>query len=303
MLQDIRPHVFYNEYRSNPMKPQDVVFVFAEDMILIKKNSKLLFLTIEEWKNKECLQYLFRIDEIQYYLFMTKDDGNSTSSEIMSEFIKESSDGMRMKDVQWVSVRSLRDTAERKDCFVAATAYHLSIWYRNNRYCGRCGEQLVLDVKERMLFCKKCHNMVYPKIAPAVIVGLIHNDRILMTTYADREYKRYALVAGFTEIGETAEETVSREVMEEVGLKVKNITYYKSQPWGFDSNLLMGFFAQLEGEDNIRLEETELASAEWVSREQAADMDDGVSLTREMMEYFYQNGEEELFKNSIHRTV
>lgn len=64
-----------------------------------------------------------------------------------------------------------------------------------------------------------------------------------MTKYAGREYKRYALIAGFTEIGETAEETVHREVMEEVGLKVKNIRYYKSQPWGFDSNLLMGFSA------------------------------------------------------------
>lgn len=303
MLQDIRPHTFCNEYRSNPMKPQDIVLVFAENRILIKKNAEVLFPTVEEWRDKEHLQYLFRIDETQYYLFETNEDRNSTISETMQEVIRENTEDMLKKDVQWVSVRNLRDTADRKDCFAAATAYHLYVWYRNNRYCGRCGENLVLDVQERMLFCKKCHNMVYPKIAPAVIVGLIHNDRILMTTYAGREYKRYALVAGFTEIGETAEETVSREVMEEVGLKVKNITYYKSQPWGFDSNLLMGFFAQLDGEDEIRLEETELASAEWIPREEAADMNDGVSLTREMMEYFYQNGEEALFKNSMQGTV
>ena len=88
-----------------------------------------------------------------------------------------------------------------------------------------------------MLQCPVCNNMVFPKIAPAVIIGLTNNDQIMMTKYAGREYKRYALIAGFTEIGETAEETVHREVMEEVGLKVKNIRYYKSQPWGFDSNL------------------------------------------------------------------
>ena len=75
----------------------------------------------------------------------------------------------------------------------------------------------------------------------------------MMTKYAGREYKRYALIAGFTEIGETVEETVHREVMEEVGLKVKNIRYYKSQPWGFDSNLLMGFFCDLAEEGEIRL--------------------------------------------------
>ena len=127
-------------------------------------------------------------------------------------------------------------------------------------------------------------NMVYPKIAPAVIVGVIYDNKILMTKYSDREYKKYALIAGFTEIGETAEETVRREVMEEVGLKVKDIVYYKSQPWGFDSNLLMGFYARVEGTDAITLDKNELSLAEWVPREQVAGMDDKISLTREMME-------------------
>ena len=98
--------------------------------------------------------------------------------------------------------------------------------------------------------------MVFPKIAPAVIVGVTNGRKILMTKYANREYKRYALIAGFTEIGETAEETVAREVKEEVGLSVKNIRYYKSQPWGFDSNLLLGYFCELDDEgDVIRLDE------------------------------------------------
>ena len=76
-----------------------------------------------------------------------------------------------------------------------------------------------------------------------------------------------------------------------VGLKVKDIVYYKSQPWGFDSNLLMGFYARVEGTDAITLDKNELSLAEWVPREQVAGMDDKISLTREMMENFYQNGE------------
>ena len=123
-------------------------------------------------------------------------------------------------------------------------------------------------------------------IAPAVIVGVTDGEYILMTTYANREYKRYALIAGFTEIGETAEETVMREVQEEVGLKVKNIHYYKSQPWSFTDTLLMGFFCELDGEDGITLDTDELAMAEWFERDKMPVEAEDLSLTNEMMMAF-----------------
>lgn len=128
--------------------------------------------------------------------------------------------------------------------------------------------------------------MIFPKIAPAVIVGVINGNKILLTKYNGRVYKKYALIAGFTEIGETAEETVAREVMEEVGLKVKNIRYYKSQPWGTDCNLLLGFFCDLDGDDTITMDEKELSTAEWFERDEMPVDDDGFSLTREMMSIF-----------------
>ena len=94
------------------------------------------------------------------------------------------------------------------------------------------------------------------------------------------------MIAGFTEIGETVEETVRREVMEEVGIPVKNIRYYKSQPWGFDSNLLMGFFCELDGEDGITLDTDELAMAEWFERDKMPVEAEDLSLTNEMMMAF-----------------
>ena len=142
------------------------------------------------------------------------------------------------------------------------------------------------DSKERMLLCPDCRNMVYPRISPAVIVGVIHGDKLLMSKYAGRSYANYALIAGFTEIGESVEQTVSREVMEEVGLRVKNIRYYKSQPWAFSGSLLMGFFCDLDGSDEIRLDTSELAEAGWYSREEIGLEDDHVSLTREMIMKF-----------------
>lgn len=92
-----------------------------------------------------------------------------------------------------------------------------------------------------MMRCEHCGQMEFPKICPAVIIGVTDGNRLLMSKYAGRDYKKYALIAGFAEIGETIEETVQREVMEEVGLKVKNLRYYKSQPWSFSDTLLFGF--------------------------------------------------------------
>ena len=132
--------------------------------------------------------------------------------------------------------------------------------------------------------------MEYPKICPAVIIGVTDGNRILMSKYAGRAYKKYALLAGFTEIGETVEETVQREVMEEVGLKVKNIRYYKSQPWSFSDTLLMGFYCDLDGSGSITLDREELAMAEWFEREEIPEVTSHESLTNEMIMRF-KNGE------------
>ena len=134
--------------------------------------------------------------------------------------------------------------------------------------------------------CPKCGAMHYPKISPAVIVAVTNRDKILMTKYASRDYKKYALIAGFTEIGETIEDTVRREVMEEVGIHVKNIRYYKSQPWSFTDTVLMGFYCELDGEDVITMDAHELSVAEWMRREDIPTEFDGISLTNEMIMRF-----------------
>lgn len=142
------------------------------------------------------------------------------------------------------------------------------------------------DDKQRMMRCDSCQNIVFPKISPAVIVAVTDNDRILLTKYVGRTYRNYALIAGFTEIGETMEETVRREVMEEVGVKVKNITYYKSQPWGLSGSQLLGYFCELDGDDTITLQEDELSVGTWVRADDIEVSDDNISLTREMIEKF-----------------
>ena len=189
------------------------------------------------------------------------------------------------------STAKLRQLISKNICFAVMTAWHLFTWYRSNLYCGHCGARTDHDRKERMMRCPKCGNMIFPKIAPAVIIAVVDGDRIVMSKYAGRSYTRYALLAGFIEIGETAEEAVAREVLEEVGLRVKNIRYYKSQPWGIASDLLLGYFCDLDGDDTIHLEEQELAMAQWFPRDAMPVEDDGISLTREMMRIFSEGRE------------
>ena len=140
--------------------------------------------------------------------------------------------------------------------------------------------------KERMMECPSCGNQEYPVLCPAVIVGITNGDKIILSKYEGRRFKRYALIAGFAEIGETIEETVHREVMEEVGLKVKNLRYYKSQPWSFSGTLLFGFFCDVDGDDTLTVDHEELSMAQWVERDKIPDQGNNISLTKEMMMLF-----------------
>ena len=191
-------------------------------------------------------------------------------------------------DYDWRSLRRYMTAAPQRDVFAALTARHLARWYETNRFCGCCGGAMARDRTERALRCGSCGNLVYPRINPAIIVGVTDGERLLLTRYAPNHGPTayYALVAGFCEIGETAEDTVRREVMEEVGLRVKNIRYYGSQPWGIDSNLSLGYFAELDGSDRIRMDGDELSQALWVARGDIPYRGDTMALTSEMMEAF-----------------
>lgn len=276
MVQDIAPKKLYNEYRIQKLTEADYIAIFSRNQILIKESDG--HMELPTLSDLPCDMgdsiYIFCIDESRYFLYPNMPPGilNITGTPL-----------------HFYRISDIRYRAGQELCFAAYTAYHLCQWYRANRFCGCCGAPTKVGTEERMLHCVQCGNQIYPRISPAVIVAVTNGDKILLTKYANREYQRYALIAGYTEIGETAEGTVRREVMEEAGLSVKNIRYYKSQPWGIDGNLLLGYFAELDGSDQISIDGHELASAEWVSRELLKDMDDSFSLTREMMRVFYES--------------
>ena len=176
--------------------------------------------------------------------------------------------------------------------FAAATGSQLDRWYRDNRFCGRCGAPTELAPASREIVCPECAHIVYPKICPGVICAVTSCDgddeKIVLTRYAGRTTALWALVAGFTEIGEPLEDTVRREVMEEVGLSVKNLRFYKSQPWSFTDTLLVGFWCEVDGDPTIAVDRSELKEARWFSRDEMPleRTGDRASLTGEMIERF-----------------
>lgn len=272
MIQDIFPRIYHNEYKNEQPSEKDFVLIFSKNTVLIRfQNEKLRYPTLAEMAGFSCeYYYLFSIDNYKYFLACPTDN-----------YLVIELDGYHYE-----SVRIFRTADSKHTAFAGITGHHLFNWYQSNRFCGCCSAKMIPDQKERMLKCPSCNNMVYPRISPAVIVGVLHNDKILMSKYAGRATTNYALIAGFTEIGESVEQTVAREVMEEVGLKVKNIRYYKSQPWAFSGSLLLGFFCELDGPDVITLDTDELAEAGWFSREEIDLEDDHLSLTREMIMKF-----------------
>lgn len=276
MIQDIAPHIYKNEYKPQKPAKNSYVMYFEKGKLLARLvEGGIEYPTFEEMAVDnidiyEKFTYLFTIDKMRFYLVEKLKYGEG---------------------YEWIEKNAFRQLRPLHLAFAGITAYQLHGWYESHRFCGRCGKPLKKDEKERMLFCESCHAMEYPKICPAVIVGVTDGNRLLLTKYAGREYKKYALVAGFTEIGETIEETVQREVMEEVGLKVKNITYYKSQPWSFTDTLLFGFYCEVESPQEIVLDENELSVAEWFEREEIPVTEKSVSLTNEMILNFKHGGE------------
>ena len=198
--------------------------------------------------------YLFSIDGRGYYY--------------VREMLQEEGNGY-----EFCPTSVYRTMKPMYQAFAGITATQIHRFKESRRFCGRCGHETEDSKTERALVCPFCGQVEYPKISPAVIVAVTDGDRLLMSRYrvSHNPYRSYALIAGFVEIGETFEDTVRREVMEEVGLKVKNIRYYKSQPWAFSDTEMIGYFAELDGDDAITLQEDELSEAGWFHRSEIPD--------------------------------
>lgn len=268
MLHNIEPEQYHCEYTPRAAAPADYLMAFRKNEILLKnvENGQLPQVADLPDVRPEALRYLFSISGRGFFL---APDGTAETDTL-----------------SYRHTRALRTVTPLWMAFAGVTAYHLAVWYGRTRFCGACGHEMAHKEDERAMVCPACGNIRYPDMSVAIIVGVRNGEKLLLTRYAGRAFSDYALIAGFCEIGESLEDTVRREVMEETGVRVKNIRYYDNQPWGYSQSLLVGFFADLDGDDTIRVDHNELSEALWVPRTEVQDRSRDVSMTAKMMDAF-----------------
>jgi NAD+ diphosphatase len=162
----------------------------------------------------------------------------------------------------WQGLRSLFSVLDDGAFALAGNALQIVDWDRTHQYCGACGTATVARINERSRECPRCGLVAYPRLAPAVM-ALVRRGRELLLARSPRFPEgMYSALAGFVEPGETIEQCLEREVMEEVGIRVSNARYFASQPWPFPHSLMIAFFAEYESGE-LRPDETEIEDAQW----------------------------------------
>ena len=277
MIHEILPHQLNNEFKICDPKPSDFLIRYNGSKVLLKKTSEGYTIPrvdgLLESKNKTLADfeghYLFCIDDTAFFL----DDSSKNEEAAIPE------------GYEYMGSRTFRsmNPVERMG---GATAVHIAHWEALNKFCGHCGNVTIRGEKERSIICPKCGNVVYPRISPVVIVAVRNGDKLLMAHNIDNPNPRLFLISGFVEIGESLEQAVHREVMEEAGLRVKNVRYFGSQPWPFSDSLIAGFTAELDGDDTIHMQQDELSEAMWVNREDIPEYETDVSISCCLIENF-----------------
>ena len=159
-------------------------------------------------------------------------------------------------------LRSLFGAIDDDLLAVAGRAYQIAEWARTHRFCGACGAPTLHVAGERCVRCAACGHMAYPRISPAMMVLIKHGEAVLLARHTNSPTRFFTALAGFLEAGESIEDAVHREVFEEVGLTVRDVRYFGSQPWPFPHSLMIAFTAEYVSGD-IVVDEQEIAEAQW----------------------------------------
>ena len=169
---------------------------------------------------------------------------------------------------------------------IAGKAYELIYWDQHSRFCPSCGTKTVMQTTISKQ-CPNCKYEIYPVVSPAILVLIRKGDAILLVHARNFRGSFYGLVAGFLETGETLEECVRREVMEETGLEINNITYFGNQPWPYPSNLMVGFIADYVS-GTIRLQDEELSEGAFFTKDNLPELPRKLSLARKMIDWWLE---------------
>ena len=272
MIHEIFPHRFNNHYLANKnIGEKDFILHYHGNSLLLKTKGDEFEIpqkhNFSEISDKIQHTFLFTFNDVPCFLIWDKLKANTP------HFI-------------YKEINFFRTARQQEIAWISIAGFHLMNWYLQNKFCGKCGARTLQKTDERAIVCPGCNTVVFPKISPAVIVAIICNNKILLARNSNFAGDWYSLIAGSVDVGESLEETLTREVKEEVGLDIKNIRYYKSQPWPLSGSMMIGFIAEADENQPISIDNKEIAEAAWFTRGNLPKHSLNISIAGEMIEKF-----------------
>lgn len=249
-------------------------FVFCANRLLVK---------LDEPPGILCIRSLaeLNLSPIRTQYLGTLKGHPSYSAEVSPDTV--APEGMAFREL-----RSLYSALDEDIYLLAGRAIQIVNWDQTHQYCGRCGHKTETLQGERAKKCPVCGFTSYPRLSPAVITAVLKDDKILLLRNATFRGNMHSIIAGFVEPGETIEECIEREIFEEVGIRVKNIKYFGSQPWPFPNSLMIGFTAEYESGE-ISVDGKEILEAGWYDRHHLPELPPRMSIAREIIDWFIES--------------
>lgn len=246
-------------------------FVVADDHLLCLASGDLAVL------NENEVSYLNVQINLQYSIAANKHEQYWVVATSQQEIV----------GYQWLNLRSQLDLVSDDRFQLAGRALQILRWHLDHQYCGRCGKPTVQHHNDFAKTCTYCLLDFYPRLSPCIIVLVTRGDYCLLARHAKSRSDIYTCLAGFIEIGESPEQTVMREVMEEVNVRVNNITYFASQPWPFPGQLMLGYFADFVSGD-IMADQHEILAAAWYHYKQLPNVPSVATISGRLINAFVQ---------------
>ena len=273
-------------------------FVFCKTELLIEKTKEGQYTIPYGEKPPVGLKEWTTVHTVDIPEPLRSDDGATEvrTFRIDAPYLGQGANGKAKERImEMCGLRASYHLLPRQLYLIAGKCQEILYWDANTKFCGVCGAPMKLhtNISKR---CTECGKEVWPQLATAVIVliqrkasdGNRQHNEVLLVHANNFRSNYYGLVAGFVETGETLEEAVEREVAEEVGLKIKNLRYFGSQPWPYPCGLMVGFYADYAGGD-IHLQRSELGSGGWFTRDKLPQIPDKMSIARKLIDNWLDN--------------
>lgn len=255
----------------------DSRLIGSDDYIIGVRDQRLYAIDTQQWRLSHAIEITGSTQAYPVYIYI----GEFQKKRCYVVELDETID-----DQYLVSLRSQMPQLSDVEYQLASRSMQLITWYKQHQFCGQCGRKTSSHRGELALTCDPCSLVFYPRISPCIMVLISRGDQCLLAHHTRQSGDLYSTLAGFVEAGETLEHAVHREVLEEVGIKIKNLRYFSSQSWPYPHQLMVGYFAEYESGE-IQTDDIEIEDAQWFSEENLPTIPPEVTLSGQLIREFF----------------